>query len=347
VKAGQSLAVVSCRRRLTAAVAALFLVATPDRAAAHDAGITSIVRIFIDQLAPQNYRITTVDTGVPRWTPSNDMLPHDCHIVADEASERSIAAGFSFECARALTFDDTITFPWAIAGVVASARWSDGTGGSAYFQGERTSVTVRLSELRAAAGTRLRLVKRYVVLGTEHILFGIDHLMFVLGLLLLVPTARSLLATVTAFTVAHSITLLAAVTGLLPVDRGPVEAGIALSIVLLAREIVVQQHDNGHLLHRQPWIAAFVFGLLHGLGFAGALGDIGLRHGDIPLALLFFNVGVELGQLAFIGCVVLAYYTIRALIRIESTSYRRVLGYTVGVLSMVWFMQRLPALWTS
>ena len=340
-------AAVAYRRSLTAAVATLFLLGTPHRAAAHDAGITSIVRIFIDQLAPQKYRITTVDTGVPRWTPSNDMLPPDCQVVADDAAGRSVAAGFSFECAHALTFDDTITFPWAIAGVVASARWSDGNGGSAYFRGQKASVTVRLSELRAAAGTKLRLVNRYVVLGTEHILFGIDHLLFVLGLLLLVPTARSLLATVTAFTVAHSMTLLAAVTGVVPVDRGPVEAGIALSIVLLAREIVVQQRDNGHLLHRKPWIAAFVFGLLHGLGFAGALGDIGLRHSDIPLALLFFNVGVELGQLAFIGFVVLAYHSIRAVISIDGSSYRRALGYTVGALSMLWFVQRLPAVWGS
>jgi hypothetical protein len=338
---------VSCRRGLIAAAATLFLFGTPGRAAAHDAGITSIVRIFFDQLGPQKYRISTMDTGVPRLTPSNDMLPQGCHVIADDSFGPSIVVGFGFECTHQLTFDDTITFPWAIAGIVALSRWSDGTDGYAYFQGDNTHVTVRLSELRAAAGTRLRLGKRYVMLGAEHILLGIDHLLFVLGLLLLVPTARSLLATVTAFTVAHSITLLAAVTGAVPVDRGAVEAGIALSIVLLAREIVVPRGDGRHLLQRKPWVAAFVFGLLHGLGFAGALGDIGLRHGDIPLALFFFNVGVELGQLAFIGGVVLLHRSLRALIRVDGRTYGRALGYAVGVLAMLWFMERLPAVWTT
>jgi hydrogenase/urease accessory protein HupE len=156
----------------------------------------------------------------------------------------------------------------------------------------------------AAVPTAGEVARTYFVLGVEHILLGIDHLLFVLGLLLLVGNWRRLIVTVTAFTVAHSITLAAATLGLVHVPQAPVEAVIALSVMFVAAEILRSAHGRASLTARTPWLVAFVFGLLHGLGFAGALREIGLPQTDIPLALFFFNVGVEAGQLTFIAAVV-------------------------------------------
>jgi hydrogenase/urease accessory protein HupE len=137
----------------------------------------------------------------------------------------------------------------------------------------------------------------YSLLGVEHILLGIDHLLFVLALLMIVEGWRKLVATVTAFTLAHSITLAAATLGWVDVPPAPVEAVIALSILFVAAEIVHWRQGKPGITRHKPWLVAFTFGLLHGFGFAGALVEIGLPEHAIPLALLFFNVGVEAGQL--------------------------------------------------
>ena len=149
----------------------------------------------------------------------------------------------------------------------------------------------------------LAVASSYALLGIEHILFGVDHLLFVLGLLILVKGWRRLIGTITAFTVAHSITLAAATLGFVHVPPKPVEATIALSIVFVACEIIHRRSGRTGLTEAWPWVIAFTFGLLHGLGFAGALREVGLPQNAIPLALLFFNVGVEVGQLLFIGTV--------------------------------------------
>ncbi len=149
------------------------------------------------------------------------------------------------------------------------------------------------------------VVTTYLRLGIEHILSGIDHLLFVLGLLILVQGWRRLLVTITAFTLAHSLTLAAATLGWVHIPGPPVEASIALSIVFIAVEILKSRKGKGGLAAQYPWVIAFAFGLLHGFGFAGALAEVGLPPQAIPLALLFFNLGVELGQLAFIASVYL------------------------------------------
>jgi hydrogenase/urease accessory protein HupE len=143
----------------------------------------------------------------------------------------------------------------------------------------------------------------YLALGIEHILIGIDHLLFVLALLLLTTGTWRLVKTVTAFTVAHSITLGLATLGIVHVPSSPVEAVIALSIVFVAAEIVQARRGRAGLAAQMPWIVAFIFGLLHGFGFAGALSEVGLPEGHIPIALLFFNLGVEAGQLLFVAAV--------------------------------------------
>ena len=324
---------------------ALLALIFPAPAAAHDVDVTSIARIFLDQIGERRYVLSVVDTKVPPIVGMQGVLPDGCAPLSAEAAGVRLVAGFAFECTEALTYDDVITLPWSLSGVVALVRWNDGTSASGLFRGDGRSVAVRLADLQAGAGSAGRLAGRYFVLGGEHILFGIDHLLFVLGLLLLLRGFWPLVKTVTAFTVAHSITLGAAVLGYVPVDRAPVEAGIALSIVLLAREIVVGHRGHVHLVHRQPWLVAFMFGLLHGLGFAGALGESGLRSSDIPLALLFFNLGVEAGQLTFVLVLLVLGQAMRKIVRDLQPRLEPALGYALGGLATVWLFQRLPAVW--
>jgi len=158
---------------------------------------------------------------------------------------------------------------------------------------------------------RFEVVRTYSILGIEHILSGIDHLLFVLALLMLVKGVRRIIVTVTAFTLAHSITLAGATLGWVHLPGPPVEATIALSIAFVAAEILRSQQGESGMTERYPWIVAFAFGLLHGFGFAGALQQVGLPQTEIPTALLFFNVGVEIGQLLFIAVVFAIFWLLR------------------------------------
>lgn len=189
---------------------------------------------------------------------------------------------------------------------------------------------------------------QYLVLGFEHILEGVDHLLFVFALLVLIQSPGRLITAITAFTLAHSITLAAASLGVLSVPSPPVEAAIALSIVLLAVEILKQGRGRANLTENYPWIVAFLFGLLHGLGFAGALSEIGLPDGDIPLALLAFNLGVEAGQLTFVAGVLFVFLLARRIGPALVQSFHapgapgtRVLGYAIGGVSVYWLAERV------
>ena len=181
----------------------------------------------------------------------------------------------------------------------------------------------------------------YTVLGVDHILSGFDHLTFVLALLLIVNGARRLLITVTAFTLAHSITLAAATLGVLWVPGPPVEAVIALSILFLAGELVKVNRDLPSLTARYPWIVAFTFGLLHGFGFAGALGEVGLPQHEVPLALLMFNVGVELGQLLFVAAILAVVQVLKRLLREWPAWLRQVPAYGIGGIAAFWLIERV------
>src|ERR1700683_3799238 len=192
------------------------------------------------------------------------------------------------------------------------------------IQTERLSPTKTAFVVQAAPGA-WEVAATYLRLGIEHILFGFDHLLFVLALVILIGNWRRVALTVTAFTIAHSITLAAATLGLVDVPRPPVEAAIALSIVLVAVEIVNARRGNPSLAARWPWVVAFCFGLLHGFGFAGALAEVGLPHHAIPVALLFFNLGVEIGQLVFVAAVLMVgalFHHVIAL-RLEPASVQR------------------------
>jgi hydrogenase/urease accessory protein HupE len=190
----------------------------------------------------------------------------------------------------------------------------------------------------------LEVARAYTALGIEHILGGIDHLLFVLALLLIVRNQWVLVKTITAFTVAHSVTLAAATLGWVHVPQPPVEAVIALSILFLASELAKQRHGHAGLMERYPWIVAFTFGLLHGFGFAGALREIGLPESDIPLALFTFNVGVELGQLMFVGAVLLALAALRRLLARVPAWTHAMPAYGIGTMAAFWWLQRMAPL---
>jgi hydrogenase/urease accessory protein HupE len=180
----------------------------------------------------------------------------------------------------------------------------------------------------------------YVQLGVQHILLGVDHLLFVLGLLLIVKGRWALVKTVTSFTLAHSITLAIATLGYASAPLPPLNAAIALSILFLGPEIVRTWRGETSLTIRHPWVVAFVFGLLHGFGFASGLTAMGLPKAEIPLALLLFNVGVEIGQVAFVLLIVLLERSFRVLEVRWPRLVEQLPGYSVGTLGAYWTIQR-------
>ena len=180
----------------------------------------------------------------------------------------------------------------------------------------------------------------YVQLGVQHILLGVDHLLFVLGLLLIVSSRWTLVKTITAFTVAHSITLAIATLGFASAPLPPLNAAIALSILFLGPEIVRALRGGTSFTIRHPWVVAFAFGLLHGFGFASGLTAMGLPRPEIPLALLLFNVGVEIGQVAFVMLVILLERSFRVLEVRWPRFVERLPGYAVGMLGACWTIQR-------
>ncbi len=195
-----------------------------------------------------------------------------------------------------------------------------------------------------AQASRLQLAGTYSWLGVEHILLGIDHLLFVFALLLIVKNFRRLVGTITSFTLAHSITLAAATLGFIHVPQQPVEAIIALSILFLAMEIVHTKRGHPGAAARWPWLIAFIFGLLHGFGFAGALAEVGLPENAISIALVFFNVGVELGQIVFISGVLALGWLLHKLTNPKILSRAETLVvYAIGSLSSFWLFERVSA----
>jgi hydrogenase/urease accessory protein HupE len=196
----------------------------------------------------------------------------------------------------------------------------------------------------AASQTTLEVAETYVVQGIRHILFGADHMLFVLGLLLIVRDRWMLLKTVTAFTAAHSLTLAVATLGYASVPVLPLNAAIALSILFLGPEIVRSWRGETSFTIRHPWVVAFAFGLLHGFGFASALTGAGLPRHELPLALVSFNVGVEMGQIGFVALVVALEQSFHVL-EVRWPGWVQALpGYTVGSLGAYWTIQRVALL---
>jgi len=191
--------------------------------------------------------------------------------------------------------------------------------------------------------TSLEVAVTYFRLGVDHIMSGIDHLLFVLALMLLIHDRWMLFKTITAFTLAHSITLAGAALGYFSLPQRPVEATIALSIAFVASELVKMKPGERRLSEAYPWMVAFAFGLLHGFGFAGALKEIGLPQVDVPLALLTFNLGVEAGQLLFVAGMLVVFRALSALIAMPWARLRPAAAYIIGTLALVWFIERIAA----
>ena len=217
-------------------------------------------------------------------------------------------------------------------------NWLDGSSSTVRLKPSAPSyVFPEKSGATNVAGT-------YFWLGVEHILLGIDHVLFVFALLLIVNNTRRLIATITAFTLAHSITLAVATLGLVHVPQKPVEAVIALSILFLAMEYVHGKRGRPGAAARWPWLVAFIFGLLHGFGFAGALAEVGLPQQAIPVALVFFNLGVELGQLLFVATVLLLGWALHRLKQPKLMYWAETVTiYTIGILSSFWLFERVCA----
>ena len=272
--------------------------------------------------------------------------------VAGATIERFVA-----DCGTALEGSDIEVdgLELTLTDVLLRVDWRDGTGFSTLLRPEAPSARVA-RDARSSVGAA-----GFLRLGIEHILLGVDHLLFVLCLVLLVDGARRLLLTITSFTVAHSVTLALATLGVVRVPSRPVEAAIALSIVVLAVELADRARrgrapEGGlagatlrdSLAARRPWIVAFAFGLLHGLGFAGALAEVGLPEGDIPLALFLFNVGVELGQVAFVALVLAIIAAGRQLVSRRPLVAPRwaplVPVYAIGCVAAAWLLERVAAM---
>jgi hydrogenase/urease accessory protein HupE len=246
----------------------------------------------------------------------------------------------------------------------ADVRCIDDLGGKTIglsaFGGSKTDILVRIAPLNrpvqalrltatepsatiSARPDRWQVARTYFITGIDHILFGYDHLLFVVAMVLLLSHFWPIAKAVTAFTIAHSITLIGTTLGLLGLPQQPVEAVIALSILFLAVEIAKADSATPRLSQRLPWVVAFAFGLLHGFGFAGALQEIGLPENDVPTALLTFNIGVEAGQLVIVAATLLVLAGIRRLPNTLPRYAIQTATYAIGIIASFWFIERIVA----
>ena len=292
----------------------------------------------VREIAPLRYAVNwkapaKVGKVVPKF-------PADC--IATGAAQRS------FEAAALLSRWE-IACDRSLAGRQIVLVGLDSTPGDALLRYQSLGGEVQAARLTpanpaatfAVRAEQTQVARTYFVTGVEHILTGYDHLLFVLGLVLLLNGAWRVAATITAFTIAHSITLVATTLEWISVPRAPVEAVIALSIVFLAVEIVKRDPDRLRLSERIPWVVAFLFGLLHGFGFAGALAEIGLPQGEVPTALLTFNLGVEAGQLAIVGAALAVLAAIRRISEAALRPTQTVAAYGIGSIAAMWLIERV------
>jgi hydrogenase/urease accessory protein HupE len=296
----------------------------------------------IEETAANQYAVrwrTPVLAGTPlpvvlRFPPGvhNAKAPLVQHLSDSILERRWIEAGPEGLAGKRISFPG---LELTITDAVVRVQLLDGRSWMAIARPSRPWV-----EIAAARGT-WAIVADFVRQGIEHILSGPDHLLFVFGLLLIVRTPWMLVRTITAFTIAHSITLSAATLGYVQPPSPPIEAAIALSILFLGAEIVRVYRGGTSFAIRNPWIVAFVFGLLHGFGFASALSAAGLPSADVPLALVSFNVGVELGQLAFVAFVLLLARVLHLLRASWPHPAELVPAYLVGSFGAFWLIQRL------
>jgi hypothetical protein len=336
----RQLALVALCRTTLAALCLLI----PGLGQAHDARPLAITVL---ETAHDIYRVTVL--APPSLDPSNiphAIWPEGC-APRDEAPTRAASTGSSVVACRDSLLGATVRIAYPLYNPALTTLFRlelvDGTRRSAVLPPDVLAWTIPREPSWA------EVVRSYVALGIEHIWLGFDHLLFVAGLVLLARTPRRIFLAVTGFTAAHSITLSLATLGVVRVPVAPIEALIALSIVFLARELAVG--DTTSFGHRYPVAVSFVFGLLHGFGFAGALGAIGLPRSELATGLVGFNVGVEIGQIVFIAALIslaLAWRaasrrTWLAVGRLDAWSSPSAAGYLLGVPATFWTIERTLA----
>jgi len=296
----------------------------------------------IDEIGPGRYQIlwrAPVLSGMP--LPVVLQLPDEIRDVTEAATqelsdsliERQVVdAGAQGMAGKRIEF---VGLQATITDVLVRVQMLDGTHATTLVRPSEPWVDIATSQ------GPLTVAATYVSHGIEHILLGVDHLLFVLGLVLLVSNRWMLVKTITAFTVAHSITLALATFGYASIPVPPLNAAIALSILFLGPEIIRARRGGTSLTIRQPWIVAFAFGLLHGFGFASGLTQMGLPQHEIPLALLSFNIGVELGQLGFVALVLLLQRSFKVLQIRWPRAIELFPAFAVGALGAFWTIDRL------
>ena len=301
----------------------------------------------LDETAPAQFSVLwKVPATGDRRLALYVRFPTDCQSLGEPAG--SIDGGAYFErwkmsCdgglkGRSVAVDGLRT---SMTDVLARISWADGTTEVARLTPEHPTLILK------GAQSILQVAWTYFGLGVEHILGGVDHLLFVLALMLLIRERWMLFKTITAFTLAHSITLAGATMGYFSLPQKPVEATIALSIAFVASELVKMKPGQRRLSEAYPWAVAFSFGLLHGFGFAGALKEIGLPQRDVPMALLTFNLGVEAGQLMFVGAVLLIYAALKNVSTLPLSKARVAAAYLIGTIAIGWFLERAASFVTS
>ena len=316
----------------------LFFIACTGLVSAHESQPGTLE---IKQLATDRYDVTwraPIYYGKPH--PARLQLPEDWQNIA-QPIERHMANSIVFQrvikTGKNSIEGDIVTFPGlesTITDVFVRLIRLDGTIMTAVVRPTKPSVELRGERSWSATAGE------YIALGFHHIMLGVDHLLFVLGLLLIVQGRMKLLKTITAFTVAHSITLAIATLGFASVPLPPLNVAVALSIFFLGPEIVRSWRGETSLTITYPWVVAFIFGLLHGFGFASGLTTTGMPSAELPWALLFFNVGVELGQLTFVFLVLWLNRSFHILEIRWPRMVQMVTGYAVGSLGAFWTIQR-------
>ncbi len=315
----------------------------------HELGI---LKVHLEELDSGHYILWTSLNGLSPASFTTPSVPNGCECARQNTGlTDGSKIVFDIRCSKpGLKPGDIISLPWMRGGALVLAKWKNGVEASYFFSRQKGGIIIQLEYLKAGGGSIWDVSRRYISLGIEHILMGIDHLLFVLGLLLLVSGPWMLVKTITSFTLAHSITLAFATLGYVNAPSTLVDTLVALSIVFVGMEVAYKLQGRNSPSSRLPWLIAFAFGLLHGFGFAGALNALGLPAQEIPLALLTFNIGVELGQLIFVAVFLTIVWAIKQLEIPWPRWSEPIPAYFIGVLATFWFFQRLNLLilsWTG
>ena len=303
--------------------------------------------IEINEKVPGTYSVNVkTPTSIPGFNIPKPVLPASCAPQGEEIFMRDSGSWITrleYNCPGGLTGKEiAVEYPAVNPSVSTLFNLN-------LLSGEKYSKLLSPNELTWLVPEReskLGVAKQYTLLGITHIWGGFDHLLFLICLLLVAGTWRRILITVTGFTIAHSVTLVLSALNLVNLPVAPVEAVIALSIVFLASEIAREPRDT--LTYRYPVMVSVSFGLLHGFGFASVLKEIGLPQTEITTSLLFFNIGVEIGQIIFVLCIIAIFKIIISAIRVSDDvipKLEKPAAYVVGSLAAFWMIERIYSFW--